>query len=111
VTIADRSGWRTAAALALLTLTAGCTWIRLTDGGAEVMQLSRHEAAECRLVGNVTASTQHRVLLERGSGKVAEELIVLARNEAATLGGNAIAPLGPPVDGRQDFEVYVCHPR
>lgn len=102
---------RTVAVVSLLAIAAGCTWVRLTDAGAEVMQLTRDEAAECRLVGNVTASTQDRVLLQRGSGKVAEELIVLARNEAATLGGNAIAPVGPPVDGRQDFEVYVCHPR
>jgi hypothetical protein len=92
-------------------LAAGCTWIELTDAGADVMQATRDEAAECRLVGTVTSSTQDRVLIRRGRGKVAEELIVLARNEAATLGGNTIVPLGEPVNGRQDFEVYTCHPR
>lgn len=95
----------------LLVLGAGCTWIKLTEGGAEVMQATRSEAADCRLVGTVTSSTQDRVLVERGRGKVAEELIVLARNQAASLGGNTIVPVGPPVAGRQDFEVYTCHPR
>lgn len=94
-----------------LVVATGCTWIQLTEGGADVMQATRSEAADCRLVGTVTSSTQDRVLIQRGRGKVAEELIVLARNEAATLGGNTIVPVGPPVAGRQDFEVYTCHPR
>lgn len=113
---AHSTTWRTrraarCALAAIIVLAAGCTWIELTDAGADVMQATRSEAAECRLVGTVTSSTQDRVLVQRGRGKVAEELIVLARNEAATLGGNTIVPVGPPVAGRQDFEVYSCHPR
>ena len=87
---------------------AGCTWIKLTDAGAAVAQGSSAQVADCTLVGTVSSSTQDRVLLKRGRGKVAEELIVLARNEAATLGGDTIVPDGPMVDGRQDFRVYRC---
>jgi len=95
---------------ALTSVLIGCTWIKLTDAGAEVAQGSAAGVTDCELVGAVTASTQNRVVLERGRGKVAEELIVLARNEAATLGGDTIVPAGPMVDGRQDFEVYRCGP-
>lgn len=87
---------------------SGCTWIELTDAGARVAQGTESAVADCELIGDVTASTQDRVLLKRGRGKVAEELIVLARNEAATLGGDTIVPAGPMVDGRQEFAVYRC---
>lgn len=94
---------------ALFTLAAvGCTWIKLTDAGAAVRQGSPSAVQDCRLVGTVTSTTQDRVLLRRGRAKVAEELIVLARNEAATLGGDVIVPAGPMRDGRQDFNVYNC---
>jgi hypothetical protein len=96
---------------ALLLVTAGCTWIDLTDAGADVTQGEPGEVAGCQQVGTVTSSTQNRVLLKRGRGKVAEELIVLARNEAATLGGDTIVPQGPMVEGRQDFNVYRCGTR
>jgi len=104
-------GLRRGAALAVLaSALGGCTWIELTDAGAAVAQGTASEVAGCELVGDVTASTQDRVLLKRGRGKVAEELIVLARNEAATVGGDTIVPRGPMVDGRQTFDVYRCGP-
>jgi hypothetical protein len=93
--------------LALVTLNA-CTWIELTDAGAGVAQGGSADVQGCQLVGNVTSTTQDRVLLKRGRSKVAEELIVLARNEAATLGGDTIVPRGPMTNGRQDFSVYRC---
>ncbi len=94
---------------AILVLAAGgCTWIELTDAGAAVRQGTPTAVQDCRLVGTVTSTTQDRVLLKRGRAKVAEELIVLARNEAATLGGDVIVPAGPMRDGRQDFSVFRC---
>lgn len=95
--------------LAVILLAAGgCTWIELTDAGAAVRQGTPSAVEDCRLVGTVTSTTQNRVVLERGRAKVAEELIVLARNEAATLGGDVVVPAGPMRDGRQDFNVYRC---
>jgi hypothetical protein len=92
----------------LAVLLSGCTWIKLTDAGAQVNQATAAEVANCRHVGSVSSSTQDKVGVKRGRGKVAEELIVLARNEAANIGGDTITPAGPPVDGRQDFTVYRC---
>jgi hypothetical protein len=95
-------------ALAVLLPVMGCTWIKLTDAGAAVQQATSEQVEGCRVVGHVTATTQDRVLLKRGRGKVAEELIVLARNEAATLGGDTVVPAGAMAEGRQDFRVYRC---
>jgi len=96
--------------LALTTCLAmtACTWIKLTDAGAAVEQATEAQVAGCRQVGIVSSTTQDRVLLTRGRGKVSEELIVLARNEAARLGGDTIVPANPMAGGHQDFNVYRC---
>jgi hypothetical protein len=105
-----RSTPRHVAAPVVALILGGCTWIELTDAGAAVAQGTAGEVAGCELIGDVTATTQDRVVLKRGRGKVAEELIVLARNEAATLGGDTVVPRGPMEDGRQTFDVYRCGP-
>ena len=94
--------------LAIAVADAGCTWIKLTDAGAEVAQGAAGDVLDCQLVGTVRSTTQNRVVFQRGRSKVAEELIVLARNEAVGLGGDTIVPQGPMVDGRQNFNVYRC---
>jgi hypothetical protein len=47
-------------------------------------------------------------ILARGDSKVRGELITLARNEAATMGGDSIVAESPAVQGRQTFGVYRC---
>lgn len=97
-----------AAFAALLAGAGGCTWVELTESGTDVHPGTREDVAGCRLVGTVTANTIHRVLMKRDPDKVATELMVLARNEAAKLGGDSLVPAGPATDGRQDFSVYRC---
>ena len=59
----------------------------------------------------MTASPKSRVGgFERKPGKVAAELETLARNEAATMGGNAVVAASTVKDGRQTFGVYHCPP-
>jgi len=87
---------------------AGCTWVKLSDDGAQVRQAKADEVGNCRHIGMVTTHTRDKVVLERNTAKVHEELLVLARNEAATLGGDTIVPTGPAVEGRQEFDVYGC---
>ncbi len=91
-------------------LLAGCSFVQLTDGGRAVVQAGAGDVANCESLGVVSATTQSKVVLERGSEKVAEELIVLARNQAATLGANAIVPIGPIDNGSQNFRAYRCSP-
>ena len=95
-------------AMCTLALVCGCTWVKLTPGGAKVKQATAQDVASCTRVGTATATTKDRVLLERGPQKVQEELIVLAANQAASMGGNAIVPQGRPVAGNQTFVVYKC---
>lgn len=99
-----------AGALLTALLLGGCTWVPLSDAGAGVHQATAAQVANCRQVGTVSSSTQDRIGFQRSRGKVGEELVVLARNEAASIGGDTIVAVGPPVDGRQDFTVYRCGP-
>src|SRR5262245_30798359 len=94
--------------LATICLATGCTWVKLTAEGAKVKQATAADVASCTRVGTANAMTKDRVLIKRGAPKVQEELIVLAANEAATMGGNAIVPEGLPVEGHQTFIVYKC---
>ena len=63
----------------------------------------------CRDVGKVTVSVMDHVgPMDRNGLKVRDELEVLARNEAATLGADTIKPLGDPRDGEQPWAAYHC---
>ena len=97
-------------ALALtITVLSGCSFVQLTDGGSAVIQAASPDVQQCRDIGVVNATTRSKVVVSRGSGKVQEELIVLARNQAAELGANAIVPIGEPQAGRQSFRAYACN--
>ena len=95
-------------AIAAMLMASGCNFVQLSDAGAQVAQAHAADVSNCRDVGTVSANTRSRVILERGSASVREELIVLARNRAADLGANAIVPVGEPVDGTQAFRAYFC---
>ena len=89
----------------VFTLT-GCAFVQVSEEGAAVTQASATDVVNCTEVGNIDSQTQSRVLLERGSAKVKQELIDLARNQAASMGANAIVAIGEPENGRQSFRAY-----
>ena len=62
----------------------------------------------CQKVGIISAHTKDQIVVNRSDSKVREELLVLARNEAARLSGDTIVAMGPPRDGAQDFTAYRC---
>jgi hypothetical protein len=89
--------------------TSGCTWVPLTDEGANVRTLQGNAAADCQKISTVGSKTADRILIfARSDRKMREELESLARNEAADPGGNAIVPIGTMANGRQSFDVYHC---
>lgn len=95
------------AAVAMLLL-AGC--VKLTADGAGIRQASATDVAACELVGKVTSSIPSKTLYRLSPGKVEEQLIVLARNDAQGLGGDTIVPAGPIEKGTQVFNVFRCNP-
>lgn len=95
----------------LLAATLGaCSWgITLDSGGKEVRTAWDGDVAGCRELGRIGVSVlDHVGPIDRNDIKVRDELEVLARNEAAAMGADTIAPLGEPRDGAQRWMAYSC---
>ena len=87
---------------------AGCTYVSLTEAGAQVAQSSAQAVTNCTLVGDVSSQTKDTVILDRNTGKVKEELIVLARNRAADLDATDLVETGIE-GGSATFKAYRCN--
>jgi hypothetical protein len=87
----------------------GCTWVKLTEEGKSVRVISLDEAQRCIKKGELTTSVRDEVgPLERNRQKVLDEVESLARNDARSIGANAIAPVSDLVNGERRFAAYDC---
>ncbi len=97
---------------ALTTLMLGCgasNWVQLTVPARQVSLALPAEVANCRRAGTSTVNALDKVaFLQRGSQKLQEELVTLARNEAADMGGNRVVAESVINEGRQTFGVFSC---
>lgn len=90
-------------------LLPACSWVELTPQGQRVDVMTQQQAADCKRLGQTTAEVLDKVgFVDRSEEKQEEELLTLARNEAAAMGGDAIVPATEITDGRQRFTVYRC---
>ncbi|MDT8386858.1 MAG: DUF4156 domain-containing protein [Thiogranum sp.] len=95
----------------VMVLTSSCTWVKSTEEGARVKVLTAEQVQDCRKAGNTQVSVLGTVgVIRRSESLIAEELVTLAANSAAQLGGNAIVPVSGIEDGSQTFAVYDCDP-
>ncbi len=94
--------------IAMLAL-AGCTWVKPTQQGAEVSLVKAAHVQECKKLGSTTSQVKDSVgFIERRDKNVTQELINLAKNEAAKMGGDTIVAKEAPLEGRQTFAIYDC---
>ncbi|MBY0474406.1 MAG: DUF4156 domain-containing protein [Nitrosomonas sp.] len=90
---------------------SSCTWVKVTSNGESVRLVQSARTVEsCKKLGQVTAKVESKIVFNRDTEKVADELADLARNEAALMGGDTIAPVSEINDGRRSFSVYQCFP-
>jgi hypothetical protein len=86
-----------------------CAWVQLTTSGTQVRVREADEVAQCQKLGWTGARTRDRIgIFQRRPEKVAQELEILARNEAANLGGDTIVAVSPITAGERRFDVYRC---
>ncbi len=91
-----------------LTGLAGCTFVKMAPGAAQVRVLASAPSG-CAARGEVVVTMTHRIgPYERNPVRVRDELETLARNEAPGLGANRISPMGEPDDGRQRWALWRC---
>ena len=88
---------------------SGCTWVHMAPG-AKAVQVMATAPTGCEKRGEVSVSVADKVALvyERNDLRVREELETLARNEAPGIGADTISPLGPPLNGDQQFAAWRC---
>lgn len=95
--------------LCSVALLAGCNWVKLSDSGSRIRVIDADEATRCIKKGEVTASVRDEVgPYSRNRQKVLDEVETLARNDASSLGANAIAPLGELDAGERRYAAYDC---
>ncbi|SMF64459.1 protein of unknown function [Alteromonadaceae bacterium Bs31] len=100
---------QTIAVLAALTAMSACTWVKPVDGVEAVALVKPELAQNCKKLSKVSAQVKHKVgFVNRGSKKVAQELLTLARNDAVEEGADTIVALGEPLEGKQSFQLYKC---
>ena len=86
-----------------------CTWVKPTEEGEKVRVLSAAEVSTCQKKGTTAVSLKADIVgFDRNKEKVSKELAMLARNSAATLGGDTVVPASDIKQGKQDFAVYKC---
>jgi len=97
----------------ILALFAGamsaCTWVELTEQGKGVKVMSE-APSECKKLGATRSMTKSDIAsIDRNREKVATELETLARNAAASMGGDTIVPETEISEqGEQSFGIYDC---
>jgi hypothetical protein len=96
---------RMAMLLAATALTASCAYVSETPEGQTVRVVQAADVAPCTHLGNVRVSV---VQMARGEKFVREDLIRLARNNAAKSGADTIVAASEPKDGEQQFDMYKC---
>lgn len=89
-------------------LLVGCAGAGSTQPHDAVRVVTAEQLAECRNVGSVHVSVFDKLAQLQQLGGVANELLALAKQSAAQLGGNAIVEMTNIVDGSQSFEAFHC---
>ena len=93
----------------LVILVAGCTWVKETEGAKDVALVKSVHAVGCQKIGHTKSTVKDTIgIIERGERKVSNELITLAKNDAASRGGNSIVATSGIVDGSQTFDIHHC---
>lgn len=87
---------------------SACSQVTLKPKGEAVKIGYAGNVQNCLYLGTVEASTQSKVLIERNAAAVQEELYVLARNHAGSMGATNLLQHGQPEAGVQTFSAYDC---
>lgn len=93
----------------VLVLVNACTWVKPVPEAAGVGLVKPNAAQQCKKLGITTVRIKHRLgPIARSKKKVQDELIAMAKNDAAVMGGNIISVASPASEGQQKFTIFKC---
>ena len=88
---------------------SGCSFVNLNPNAQDVVLLKPYQARECDQLRRSTSQVLSKIwFINRNKDAMEDELVILAKNTAADLGGNAVVPDSEIVDGKQSFIIYNC---
>ena len=92
----------------LLALLSGC-WVAPSPDARHVAVLNGVDVGNCRLLSRTDLSVPDKLgNLQRMPDDMQMDLQTLAKNQAATAGGDAVAPLTVQDGGKQSWGIYNC---
>lgn len=95
--------------LALCVVATGCKWVKPSDNGKDVALVKPIHVQNCKKLAVTTSVGKKKVgFVKRKDDVVSDELVTLAKNEAAKINGDTIVAIGEMVDGSQKFDIYSC---
>ncbi len=95
--------------LILITALSACQWVKPSEEGSAVALVKPIHVENCEKLGSTTSTVKEKVgIVKRKEQKVTDELVTLAKNEAAKMGGDTILAKGSRESGSQSFEIYRC---
>jgi len=84
-----------------------CSFVELTPGANQIIFSNHHTS--CKKINEYHATVRTTtMLINRNAKAIAEELQILAQNEAYTKNANAIWPSSKIKDGQQSFDILHC---
>ncbi|BBP45805.1 hypothetical protein THMIRHAS_11780 [Thiosulfatimonas sediminis] len=88
---------------------SGCSLVQPQDGAEQVRLVTLSEVYSCNKLGRVHTTVVAKLgFIERSQDSVIKDSVVLAKNEAVRLKGNRIIAVTEPIQGKMEFDVYVC---
>lgn len=86
-----------------------CSSVEPTKESSAVTLVKSFNVEACKKLGSTNATVTKKVgIITRGDDVVMEELIIVAKNRAAKMGGDSIVANEPVVDGSMSFDIYKC---
>lgn len=87
-----------------------CTWVKPSAKSHAVVLKDQAHVVNCVKKGVTKSKTLAKIILfPRSEEKMFSELVMLAKNEAVLLGGDAVVAEGQLTGGEQTFGVYRCN--
>tara|TARA_R110002073_G_scaffold23417_2_gene80126 strand:+ start:13440 stop:13793 length:354 start_codon:yes stop_codon:yes gene_type:complete len=95
-------------ACACIAITA-CSFVELKPGAEHIIFAKQGD--DCEQLKAFTAEVKTSTLfIDRRPEAIANELQILAQNEAYSLYANAIWPISEIKEGKQNFDILICKP-
>jgi hypothetical protein len=89
---------------------SACAWVEPTKESLDVLLVKPGNVVDCDKLGTTYVTVTHKIgILTRDEEAVTDDLITVAKNKAAEMGGDSIVARGENEEGKMSFDVYECN--